>query len=419
MKEIHASYFPFLNSFLTNKSLLCEDKDVALMLKEFALDKIASKQSSRAHFLYLIAHILNIETGEAFYFLCASLELNMIQAYCYNVGADGKSGYIGDKKITAFKTATFLRDCHSDFINETTLLNNEQKEKLILFTEEIYRGIYLGQTFDTLFNVYNNFNKNNLLPLTISEDRKLDAQILKPELKLVENELKEGVKIDASSIAEFVWKRTYGLNAYMIERFPTILTSLFSEKVENNTLKQLTRYAFCYGMLMMVVNDIQDFALDLTGNNSPTREKVSEDVFIDIKNERLTWPIQILLNNKNNEHISLLEDFYKHKSEQEWQEKMREMMVKGDYIKLALVDATAYAYIALEALKEFEPSESKSFLEDLVVSLVKGNRYVKLLSIKFDTKIRPQQSLVNKRTKEMITWLDNEKDRLSSVWAKS
>jgi len=416
MREIHASYFPFLNSFLINKSLQCEDKEVALMLKEFALDKIASKQSSRAHFLYLIAHILNVKTDEAFYFLCASLELNMIQAYCYNVGADGKSGYVGNKKITAFKTATFLRECHASFIDDTTLLNDKQKEKLKLFTEDIYRGIYIGQTFDTLFNVYNNFNKQNLLPLAIPEDRKLDAEILSPELQAVESGLKADVKIDNSSIVEFVWRRTYGLNAYMIEQFPNILTSLFSEKVEGDKLKQLTMYAFCYGMLMMIVNDIQDFALDLTGDNSPTREKVSDDVFIDIKNERLTWPIQILLKNMNSEHISLLENFYKHKSELEWQEKMRKMIVNGDYIKLALVDATAYTYVALGALKIFEPSEDKSFLEDLVVSLVKGNRYVKLLSIKFDTKIRPQQSIVNKRIKELATWLDTEKDRLASIW---
>lgn len=419
MKEIHTSFFPFLNSFLTKKSAQCQDKDVALMLKEFALDKIASKQSSRAHFLYLIARILNIDTNEAFYFLCASLELNMIQAYCYNVGADGKSGYVGERKTIAFNTAIFLRDCHSEFIDETPLLNNEQKEKLKLYTEKIYRGIYIGQTFDTLFNVYSNFNKDNLLPLDIPEDRKLDAQILMPELQAVQSELQQYIKIDTSTIEEFVWRRTYGLNAYMIEIFPEVLVSIFSEKVEDSKTVHLTKYAFCYGMLMMIVNDIQDFALDLTGNNTPTREKVSEDVFIDIKNERLTWPIQILLKSKNNEHISLLEEFYKHKSEYEWQEKMRAMIVNGGYIKQALVDATSYAYIALQELKEFQPSDEKSFLEDLVISLVKGNRYVKLLSLKFDTQIRPQQSLVNKQVEELSARLNKEKNKLTSVWNRT
>lgn len=416
MKEIHVNFFPFLNSFLTQKSEQCEDKDIGLMLKEFALDKIASKQSSRAHFLYLIANILNIETNEAFYFLCASLELNMIQAYCYNVGADGKSGYVGDKKLIAFRTATFLRNCHSDFIEETSLLNKEQKEKLKSFTEKIYTGIYIGQVFDTLVDVYENFNKTNLLPLVLPEDRKVDAQVLASELKMVEQNLKPDSKIDTSTIEDFVWKRTYGLNAYMIELYPEILSSLFLGSEPDVKLKPLTEYAFCYGMLMMVVNDIQDFALDLTGDNTPTREKVAEDVFIDIKNERLTWPIQILLKNGNLEHISLLEEFYKHKSEPVWQEKVRSMIVNDGYIKLALIDATAYTYIALNALKDIEPSEDKSFLEDLVVSLVKGNRYVKLLSIKFDAKIRPQQSLVNKRVKELTTWLSKEKIALTSVF---
>lgn len=412
MKEIHANFFPLLNSFLINKSMQCEDKDVALMLREFALDKIASKQSSRAHFLYLIAGILKIETDEAFYFVCASLELNMIQAYCYNVGADGKSGYVGDKKIIAFNTATFLRDHHPEFIEETSLLTSEQKEKLKVFTEKIYKGIYIGQTYDTLFNVYKNFDKDYLLPLTVPEDRQLDIQILNPEFKIVENNIKQNIKIDATNIDEFVWKRTYGLNAYMIELFPEILISIFNQKIEGDKIDHLTKYAFCYGMLVMIINDIQDFALDLTGDATPTREKVSEDVFIDIKNERLTWPIQILLKSKNNEHISLLEDFYNHKLDYDWQEKMRAMIVSGGYIKSALVDATAYAYIALKTLKSFEPSEERNFLEDLVISLVKGNRYVKLLSIKFDIKIKPQQSLVNKKIEELTGWLDKEKRKL-------
>lgn len=416
MREIHASFFPFLNSFLIQKSEECEDKDIGLMLKEFALDKIAKKQSSRAHFLYLIANILKIETTEPFYFLCASLELNMIQAYCYNVGADGKSGYVGDKKIIAFKTATYLRNCHSDFIDKTSLLSDTQKEKLKIFTEKIYRGIYIGQVFDTIIDVYNNFNKNNLIPLFIPEDRKFDVEILGPELKIVQGELKQDSRIDTKTIEEFVWKRTYGLNAYMIELYPEILTSLFLDTKENTKLKPLTDYAFCYGMLMMIVNDIQDFALDLTGDNTPTREKVAEDVFVDIKNERLTWPIQVLIRSGNIEHISLLEQFYKHKTEIEWQEKIRSMIVNDGYIKLSLIDATAYTYVALNSLKDIEDSEYKSFLEDLVVSLVKGNRYVKLLSIKLGIKIRPQQSLVNNRVRELSVWLSKEKDKLTSVW---
>ena len=416
MKEIHANFFSFLNSFLTQKSEQCEDRDIGLMMKEFALDKIASRQSSRAHFLYLIANILKIQTNEAFYFLCASLELNMIQAYCYNVGADGKSGYVGGKKLIAFKTATFLRNYHSDFIEETLLLNKDQKEKLKSFTEKIYTGIYIGQVFDTLIDVYENFNKTALLPLALPKDRKLDEQVLASELKMVEERLKKDSRIDTSNIEDFVWQRTYGLNAYMIELYPEILASLFLETDQGVKLKPLREYAFCYGMLMMIVNDIQDFALDLTGGNTPTREKVAEDVFIDIKNERLTWPIQILLKSGNNEHIALLEEFYKHKSEPEWQEKVRSMIVNDGYIKLALIDATAYTYVALNALKNVEPSEDRSFLEDLVVSLVKGNRYVKLLSIKFDTKIRPPQSLINKRVKELTAWLDKEKSRLTAVF---
>jgi hypothetical protein len=415
MKEIHKNYFHFMEDFLNKQADTAEEK-VSDMIRSFAINKIASKPSSRAHLMYLLAKQLDIAIDDSFYFVCASLELIMVQAYCYNVGADGKAGYIGDKKEVAFKTAELLKSTHTNFINNTDLLDDIQKEKLKIFTRNIYSNINIGQVFDTLINVHNNFNKKVSLPLNLVSEKELEGKILENELNLVEAWLGDSFQINAVSLEKFVWQRTYGLSGYMNEVYPEAFSDIFIKNKNEETIKTLKKFSFCYGMLLMIINDIQDFALDLTGDENPTREKILEDVFIDVKNERISYPVYELLQKNISEDVELIEAFYKHKDNISQQEMVREMMVNKGYLKLSLLDASAYAFIATDIIKTFNKDENTSFLDDLVISLVRGNKYIKLLSSKFDTKIKPTDSEIKLRKVSLEKWLTENKEELSKVF---
>jgi hypothetical protein len=418
MKDIHSRYFPFMEDFLNKKAGDVDDLEMSSMIKDFAIEKIASKPSSRSHLMYQIGRHLGLDIDDAFFFVCASLEMCMVQAYCYNVGADGKSGYVGQKKGVSFRTAEFIKDSHFDFIDQTNLLSDEQKSKLQSFTKEVYMGIYIGQSFDTLINIYDNFNKKPLFPISIPEDRLHDSEILKDELKITEPFLVDKDIFNLETIEYFLWERVYGLSGHMNSLYPKIFANLFLDNIDSKKeiIDSLEKYSFCYGMLLMIVNDIQDFALDLTMDNTPTREKILSDAFIDIRNERITHPIMNLLKSNDESSISLLKDFYKDKNNTEIQDKVREDLVLKGYIRESLLEASAYAFIAKDSIKNIKENEDVSMLEDTVISLVKGNKYVKLLTNKFDIKIKPTDSEIKNRKESLLNWLSLHKEKLSSIY---
>jgi len=418
MKELHSKYFPFYREHLLSAKKRVKDKLIQRMLNDFVVNKIGFRPGIRAYIFRTMWKLLELKENDTLFHLCASIEMQLGQTYSYNVGADNKAGYSGDNKKVAFETANQMLNIHKDFVYKIPQLDLSQKKAIWNIFEKIYKVFYTGQVFDTLINLYPNLNKpiNDILKSTDDKNfsdkfgfhfsyKNRVASLLKREI------------INLITLENFLWQRTYGINANMIECYPYIIR-VINPRITKEKILNLSRYGRYYGLAMMIINDIQDFSLDLVGEKYPTREKKKEDVFNDVKNKKITWPILYGLKSWNYEAIRKIEKIYKDPKNVIIQEDFREYLVKSGLIERTLLEATTYASISTDFLKTFSKNDHRENLEDISISICKNSKYVKSLSERYKTKIKIRESQVKARKEILKQYLQNNSKLLLRPFKK-
>lgn len=402
MQVLHKKYFPLLEDFLVkqiNERGL--DDEIAEMIRDFAIGRILNKPGIRGYIFSKMCGLVGANDQNKIVYLCAAVELGLSSFYCFNVGADNKSGYGGSKKIVAFKTADYLRVIHKEFIFSCVYFSSAEREKLWGVFDLMYKGFYIGQMFDVLVNTRDNFGKSLASSLKSSElSNALTAEFISHQVDYRKIFSKNGeVVFNEDSLDKFLWWRIFGINAHMIEMFP-FLTAAFFDGISDSHLESLALYGRYYGMGMMIINDVQDFSLDLAGDTRATREKEKSDVFADIKNGRVTWPIMTALKKKNDELNKNLEVFYSNPHDVDIQESTRRDVVENGVVEEVVLDGIAYGRLANKSLEVFAESHDREMLKDTAISVTLLSKYVRFLSEKYNVRIRPGHTEINKRVKE-------------------
>jgi len=143
---------------------------------------------------------------------------------------------------------------------------------------------------------------------------------------------------------------------------------------------------------MMIINDVQDYSLDLA--RETTREKNHSDVFSDLKERKITWPILFY---NDIDTVPFGNCCYKE------HDAFREKLCRSGVIKRSVLEAMAYSKMAVNSLSQFPDSDAKRKLIDSAISISKLSKYVKLLERKYNVKLISSKGDVNLRVQEIKT----------------
>jgi len=277
MEKIHQSYFPLFLS-------VCRQGDftptIKQMIEDFVVGRIGAQKGARA---FVFQQLYDLAGGkENIDYLLAAIELHLASMYCFNVAADAKAGYdTPDKKATAYKTQDVVYDLSLKAIDEFSASQKIRSliKKIFAKTQQQFLE---GEIIDTIVNLYENRGK---LPEDISEkiENIPDNEIYNTYGIPKETILGAIENLPTGCISDFTYLRSYLVNAVMIENFGAIIGVLLD--LDNMVIEKLKKYGKFYGVGMMIVNDVQDYSLDLIedGKTTATREKNKSDVFNDIQ----------------------------------------------------------------------------------------------------------------------------------------
>ena len=413
MQNLHREYVSLIENFLGEQMKKRKpDSEIVKMISDFAVGRIIRKPGIRGYIFSKMSALVGVNDSKKIAYLSAAIELGLSSVYCFNVGADNKAGYGGSKKTIAFKTAEYLKDIHREFIFSSAYFSPIERKKIWDIFALVYEGFYIGQTFDVLINTRENLGKSVIASLKSSRlSNDATAEFIFRQVDYDKIFLKNGESVfSEDSLDKFLWQRIFGINAHMIEMFPFLIAA-FHGGVPDLSLDSLALYGRYYGMGMMIINDVQDFSLDLAGDVRATREKERSDVFADIKNGRVTWPIMIALKKKDNDLRKNLETFYTHPYDADIQESMRKDMVESGIVGEVVLDGIAYGRLANKSLEVFAKSHDREMLEDTAISVTLLSKYVRFLSEKYGVRIRPGRIEINERVRETAEFL-SENDGL-------
>ncbi|MEL6971284.1 MAG: polyprenyl synthetase family protein [Bacteroidota bacterium] len=178
--------------------------------------------------------------------------------------------------------ANQLANALFNYIQETSLFSLEQERIISMGFNNALREVDKGQRIDCEYNFINFFNDNRL--------EQISEQFSGKELLLVQNIIEElKLKYDSVNTAYFetYFSRIYLLNSGLLREVVNMIIKLtsFSCKDERNNIMA---FAELYGMLLQVVNDVNDFVYDRgTSNKAPA------DTLSDLKNNTVTLPIML------------------------------------------------------------------------------------------------------------------------------
>ncbi len=407
MKELFKKYRTFYIQHILEEKKKVRNTEVRKMLNEFVIGRMASKPGIRAYIFEKMWDILSLPKNSTFYKLCVGIEMQLGQTYSFNVGADKKCGY-GKRYTTAFLTAKEMKRIHKSFF--VKCFPNHYNEIWKIF-DEIYDVFYSAQIFDTIINLYPNIGKSihSILQNSIQADEEefyMNFGIEKKYLMRVYSKFKFH-KFEFKTLPFFVLKRTYGINAHMIEHYP-LLIKVFYPEIGRKEILALSGYGRYYGISMMITNDIQDFALDLLADESTPRAKTKTDAFNDVINQKITWPIMYALLDSDDIAKEIIHKAYT-KPTQENLELLRKMLLSKEYIKQAVLESLSYAHLAIENLSNFSNTSHKEMLTHVAISMSLFTKYHKLLKHFYNIHLRPSKSSIRKRKTELIKVMKNEK----------
>ncbi|MBU0757507.1 MAG: hypothetical protein KKF44_05550 [Nanoarchaeota archaeon] len=382
MRNTYAAYSDSFKTFI-KKLEKTVDEDQKILLNDYVIGRIGAKAGIRAYILRKFMEIVGVDWKQHIKLL-GYVELHLASMYCFNAGADNKTSFDFPKKIF-FSVKDIIRK------QLFTEVSNEYGKEI----EEIFRDTdkrcYMGLVLDTIIDSVESYGQEN---------KKIYAKIKKNydynqsgiEIGIIEKAFKEYELIKKNKHKIFYYERTYGLNSVMIENLAKI-AFILSEKKDAKTLSAMMGYGKYYGLSNMIINDIQDFSLDIVDTKIPTREKEKTDVYADLANGYITWVINYGIKNKKLRELTL--KLLKGKFEKSEYEVIRKKYINENIFKKALCDSIGYAQIAVSKINRITNEKNQrniDMLKDLVISTAKGSKYVKLLEKKYGVGIRMSQA---------------------------
>jgi len=384
MDQVHSMYYDKFVKLCQSEEL---EPDIQKMIEEFVIGRIGSKKGVRA---FVCNEMFKVAGGDAdnidISYLLAAIELQLAAGYCYNVAADTKGGYVTQtKKNLAFKTHSIVEELAVSGIDNLNI-SEEKKDKIKALFDSTWQTFYEAEVIDTILNLFKNRGK---LPSEIAVeienfdgDTKNTYGLEKQKIVDVINNLPD------KPIEDYTLERTYKLNAVQLENVGNILGIIL--ELDEDKTRYLSEYGKNYGIEMMIVNDVQDYSLDLIddGQQKATREKNKSDVFSDLRKGKITWPIKYSIEldpeseNLIKKHIGQ-EDI----SDDECEE-IRKRLIDNGALARCVEEAVRYEKRANIAIRNFNDSESKDRLQETSAEL-RLSKYVYSLEKKYGVKLQP------------------------------
>lgn len=371
MENIHRQYFPTFKNLCRQQKY---PKLVQVMMDEFVVGRIGDKKGVRA---FVFDQLYKLAGGkDDISYILAAVELQLASMYCFNVAADTKAGYDSKEKIiTSYQTQEIVYQLSLEAINKFSV-NNKITEKINKVFEKTQAVFFKGEVLDTLVNLYKNIGKYpHELILELKNISSETWEVLGFRKEFAINVIKE---LPYKPISDLTYQRTYGINAAMFENFGEIVGILLD--LSNDDAVRLKNYGKYFGLSMQIINDVQDYSLDLiTNRGNATKEKDKEDVFSDLKKGKITWPIKfaleidheirgVLSGKVGNEEIKY--------EECEW---IRKILVENGSIKKCVLEAAYYSKLANNSISDFDDKNIRKTLSEESASMAKFSKYVYLL----------------------------------------
>jgi len=382
MQETHDEYFPIYESIVHKNTSSGENGN---MLKEFVIDRIGSKKGIRGYVLRKMHELVGGDWREVLPIISA-VEMHLASMYCFNVAADNKAGYDTEiKRKLAFETKGITFGLALDLISQGNLSSEKagRVKELFIDTDKTF---YEGETLDLLSNTF---------PVLEPENKEI-----KERYGLEPDQARETLDwFSKSSLEEKLLYRTYGINAALFENLGNIVGVL--NKLGKNQFGALASFGKNYGLAMQIINDVQDYSLDLT--DETTREKSNSDVFSDLKERKITWPIMYHGDLTSVPFGNL--GYAKHDA-------FRETLCKNGALKRCVLEAMAYSKKAMNNLSNFPEGDSKKKLKDAAFSISGLSKYVRLLEERYDVRLVSSKNDVNQRVEELMLITNEPKGEL-------
>ncbi|NTV23185.1 MAG: hypothetical protein HGA85_02300 [Nanoarchaeota archaeon] len=380
MEETYREYRPIFEQTVMSQVSPNNKIDQDLFV-DYVISRIGSHAGIRAYLLRKFIEINNLNWKE-YKDLLSYVELHLATMYCFNAGADNKTS-LKISKSTFFKGRDILRET---LFKSVQAKYGPAMEAIFRDTDEKF---YIGQVFDTLLNTihYNGKSAKQAYELIKKNYNYNDIGI---EFRVIDSAYKKYSLLEVPKPSYF-YERTYGINAAMMENMAK-MTTLLGKSKENNMTKALRIFGKCCGLSNMIINDIQDFSLDLVGSKFTTREKESTDVYADIKNGYLTWVIQYGITCKDKKVQEMTFKLLGQKKlDYAKCESLRKLYVDTDIFKRALCDAVSYAFMGVSELDKIASQDNLkdvNMLKDLIMTTARGSKYIKLMEAKYGKRIR-------------------------------
>jgi geranylgeranyl pyrophosphate synthase len=371
MQETHSAYFPIYKS-ATEIVPYCGDK--SQMLEDFVVNQIGSSKGIRGYSLRKMYELVGGD-WQGILPVIAAVEMHLASMYCFNVAADSKTGYVtAEKRATAFAVRDITFNLALGLLSQISL-PEEKVQKLKDSFKETDKIFYQSETLDVIANIHP--------VLDVSDEEIKERYGIDPALARETLE-----RFSGSSLDEKVLFRTYGVNAVMFENLGRVVAVL--KDLECSDIEALTSFGRNYGLAMMIINDVQDYSLDLA--RETTREKNHSDVFSDLRERKVTWPILFY---DDIDSVPFGDCGY------EEHDAFREKLCENGVIKRTVLEAMAYSKIAVHSLSQFPDCDAKRKLIDSAFSISKLSKYVKLLERRYNVRLVPSKGDVNSRLREI------------------
>lgn len=386
MEEVHRKYF---DTYVE----LCESAkvkpEVRKMIDDFVIGRIGAQKGVRAFIFNEMFEAAGGDKETDLKFLLASIELQLAAMYCFNVAADDKAGYESDEdKRVAYKTHTIVEDIALSGVDKIDI-SEEKKSKIKEYFNKTWETFYEAEVIDTIVNLYK--NKGKLLSEITGEIEAMED----PQAKFgvsKEKILEIIARLPNEPIENFTLERTYKLNAAMIENFGDIIGVMLDSDPE--TVQKLRDYGKNYGIGMMIVNDIQDYSLNLIddGSEKATREKDKTDVNSDLKKGKITWPMKYSLELDPNSKELFDRLAGKENLSDSEAEEMRSRLVANGAIARCVLESAYYEKKANTAVEGLGDKDARFMLQDTSTSTMRLSKYIVVLERKYGIKLRPTES---------------------------
>lgn len=400
MERSHDKYFGKYLELCRSKQF---DPDVQTMIDEFVIGRIGAKKGVRAfvcdEMFKAAGGTEDIDRG----YLLAAIELQLAAGYCYNVAADSKGGYESEEgKKVAFKTHSQVEELALAGIDKINV-SEEKKEEIKKYFDHTWKTFYEAEVIDTIVNLFK--NRGKLPQDIISEIENFDGGI-ENTYGLSKQQIIEVLKsLPNEPIQDYALERTYKLNAVQLENIGKVIGILLD--LDDEKVHHLCEYGKNYGIEMQIVNDIQDFSLDLTESESPkaTREKNKSDVFSDLKKGKITWPLKYALE-LDPESQELLSKYAGREDLNETEcEEVRQRLIADGSLARCVLEAVHYEKKANSAIRKLGDTPSKNMLQQISAEQ-RLSKYIYVLEKRYGVKLQPSK---NQRKQMKITswWLFN------------